>query len=101
MKDNQTRANGVCRRCRCNEAAAADARTVGLLDEFLAGIYTCCQVVHWADEQWLAWQEAGGQDRKVPEEVARPLEVEPDALFVPVLVRKRKSPADPKIRRSP
>ena len=88
MDDNQTRINGVCRRCGCTEAiAAADARAVGFLDEFLAGNHTCCQVVQWADEQWLAWQEAGREDGKPPEEVTSPLEFELNAVFVPV--RKR------------
>jgi hypothetical protein len=89
MEDDQTRINGVCRRCGCTEAlAAADARAVGSLDEFLAGIYTCCQVVQWADEQWVAWQEAACEDGKPAEEVTRPLEFQPDVQFVPVRVRK-------------
>lgn len=63
MENDQTRLNGVCRRCGCNEALAlADARAVGFQDEFLAGIYTCCQVVQWADEQWVAWQDAARED---------------------------------------
>jgi hypothetical protein len=91
MEDDQARINGICRRCGCTEGiAAADARAVGFLDEFLAGSYTCCQVVQWADEQWLAWQEAASEDGKPVEEVTRPLEFEAEALFVPVRVRKPK-----------
>jgi hypothetical protein len=91
MEDDQTRINGICRRCGCTEAlAAADARALGCLDEFLAGIYTCCQVVQWADEQWIAWQEASCEDGKPIEEVTGPLEIEPDSLLVPVRVRKPK-----------
>jgi hypothetical protein len=91
MEEDQTKINGVCRRCGCSEAlAAADARAVGFLDEFMAGIYTCCQVAQWADEQWLAWLEAAYQDGKPAEVVTSPLELEPEALFVPVRVRKPK-----------
>ena len=97
MENDQTRLNGVCRGCGCNEALAlADARAVGFQDEFLAGIYTCCQVVQWADEQWVAWQDAAREDGRGPEEVTRPLEVGPDAAFVPVLVRKPRFPLGPK-----
>ena len=98
MEDDQTRVNGICRRCGCTEPqAAADARAIGLLGEFLDGTYSCCQVVHWADEQWLAWLEAGREDGKAPEEIVSPIEIEADAQFVPVHVRKRKSSADPKL----
>jgi hypothetical protein len=95
MKDDQASVKGICRRCGCKEAmAAADARAVGLLEEFLAGNLTCCQVVQWADEQWLAWQEAGREDGKSPEEVTSLLEVQPDALLVPVCVKKLRSAID-------
>ena len=89
MENNQTRINGVCRSCGCTGAlAAADARAIGLLDEFLAGKYTCCQVVQWADEQWLAWHNAGLTDGKKPEEVTSALEIDPDEVFVHVRRRK-------------
>jgi hypothetical protein len=95
MQDDQTRIDAVCMRCGCKEARAAeDARALGLLEDFLVGIYTCCQIVQWADEQWLAWQEAGHEDGKEPEEVTRPLEIEMDTLFVPVRVRRPKPPTD-------
>ncbi|MBV8553455.1 MAG: hypothetical protein JOY54_19330 [Acidobacteriaceae bacterium] len=81
---------GICRRCGCTEAqAAADARVLGFLDEFHAGIYTCCEVVQWADEQWLAWRQAGVEDGKPADEVTRPLEVEQsEAVFVHVRMRR-------------
>jgi hypothetical protein len=97
MQNDDSRMDGVCRNCGSKEAtAAADARALGLLEEFLAGDYSCCQIVQWADEQWLAWQDAGREDGKAFEEVTRPLEIEPDIL-VPVRVRKRKSPEDPRV----
>jgi hypothetical protein len=37
---------------------------LGLVRELQRGIYTCCQIVAWADEQWLAWAEAARQDGK-------------------------------------
>jgi hypothetical protein len=89
MEQDQ-RVNGVCRGCGCSQAqAAADAKAVGLEDEFQAGEYTCCQVVQWADEQWLAWREAAMSDGKAPEDATRLLEIEESELFVPVHVRRR------------
>jgi hypothetical protein len=40
----------------------ADAKTLGLLEEFQAGLHRCCDIVRWADEQWLAWFDAEAQD---------------------------------------
>lgn len=89
MEDDRTRINGLCKGCGCNEAqATADARALGFEDEFQAGIYNCCQVVQWADEQWFAWLEAAEADGKTAEEVTRPLEIGgPETLFVPVYIR--------------
>jgi hypothetical protein len=98
MQDDQRTVDCVCRRCGCKQAdAAEDARALGLLEGFRAGDYTCCQVVQWADEQWLAWREAGLEDGKDPEEVTRPLEIETDAVFVPVRVRSQQLPTDPNV----
>jgi hypothetical protein len=42
--------------CGCTTShAAADALALGFQEEFETGAYTCCQLVAWADEQWLAW----------------------------------------------
>jgi hypothetical protein len=92
MGNEQLMINGLCRHCGCNQAqAAADARALGFEEEFASGIYTCCQVVQWADEQWLAWLNAAEQDGKLPEEdVTRPLEIsEPAREYVHVRSRKR------------
>jgi len=55
----------ICRFCGCTESQArADAMVLGLNDEFERGLYSCCQLVAWADEQWLAWTEAALEDGK-------------------------------------
>ena len=54
---------GKCKNCGCTESqAVADAKTLGLQEEFQRGIYTCCQIAGWAHEQWSAWFEATQQD---------------------------------------
>jgi hypothetical protein len=90
MGDNQSIINGLCRHCGCNQAqASADARALGLEQEFASGLYTCCQVVEWADEQWLAWINAAEQDGKTAEHITRPIEIsEPADEFVRVRSRK-------------
>jgi hypothetical protein len=90
MRDNQAIINKLCRHCGCNQTqAAADARVLSFEEEFASGIYTCCQVVQWADEQWLAWLEAAEQDGKMAEDVTRPLEInEPAPEFVHIRSRK-------------
>jgi hypothetical protein len=92
MGDNQPIINALCRYCGCNQVqAAADARALGLEEEFASGTYTCCQVVHWADEQRLTWLNAAEQDGKMGEHVIRPLEVsEPAREFVYVRSRRPK-----------
>ena len=99
MNEHQTTHDPVCRRCGSREgAAAADAKAIGLLDEFLSGTHTCCQVVQWADEQWDAWQQAAREDGKAPEEVTRRLEIEPDAALPLVRVRKSRAPSEKESR---
>lgn len=92
MGDKQPIINGLCRNCGCDQAqAVADAWVLGFEEEFASGIYTCCQVVQWADEQWLAWLNAAEQDGKVAEDVTRPLEIsEPAREFAHVRSRKPK-----------
>jgi hypothetical protein len=71
----------------------ADARTLGLQKELQCGIYTCCQIAAWADEQWLAWVEAAEEDGKPVDDVTRPLEfVETEAELVPVRLRRPQDP---------
>jgi hypothetical protein len=93
MQEDNARTHNACRFCGCTRAlAAADARALGLLEDFLAGVYTCCQVVQWADEQWVAWQDAGQQDGKPVERITSPLEIAPEESLVPVRLKKQKPP---------
>ncbi|HEY6988868.1 MAG TPA: hypothetical protein VH369_10815 [Bryobacteraceae bacterium] len=79
----------VCRFCGCTESQArADARVLGLVDEFESGLHGCCQLVAWADEQWLAWMEAASEDGKPVDKVTKPLEIV-EAEPEPVVIRVR------------
>jgi hypothetical protein len=90
MGDNQPIIGGLCRHRGCNQVqAAADARALGFEEEFASGTYSCCQVVQWVDEQWLAWLNASEEDDKKAEDVTRPLGIgEPTREFVHVRLRK-------------
>jgi len=78
----------ICRQCGCTESqAAGDASVLGFEDEFRTGVYSCCQVVAWADEQWLAWAEAAAEDGKSEEEATKPLEILECPGLVPVRLR--------------
>jgi hypothetical protein len=86
----------VCRYCGCKPSQArADAKTLGLQEEFQRGLYTCCQVVAWADEQWLAWVEAAEADGSPVEQATQPLEyADPELVFVPVRRCPRPEPPE-------
>jgi hypothetical protein len=82
-------AMNICRFCGCTESQArADAMVLGLNDEFERGLYSCCQLVAWADEQWLAWIDAASEDGKPVDKATKPLEIN-EAEPEPVLVRLR------------
>jgi hypothetical protein len=67
--------NYLCRSCGSTRfQALADARTIGFQRELQNGVFTCCQIVAWADEQWLAWVEAAQQDGKSVDDVTSPLQ---------------------------
>jgi hypothetical protein len=75
----------ICRNCGSTTSqAAADALVLGFQDEFQAGKYSCCQVVAWADEQWLAWAEAAAEDGRSEEEVTKRLEIMDCPGLVPI-----------------
>ena len=71
------------------------ARTLGLQQELEIGIYTCCQISAWADEQWLAWFEATQEDsRLVDNMTGRPQFDDSDieGVLVPIRLRQRQVP---------
>ena len=76
--------------CGCTESQViADAKTLGIQQEFESGIYTCCQVEEWAQEQWSAWVEATRQDAGQADEGMNGSELdEPEATLVPVRLRR-------------
>jgi len=95
MKNGQKEVSTACRLCGCNAAqAAAHARAVGLENDFQNGIYTCCQVAQWADEQWLVWIQAAAEDIQPTDDVTLSLKAaESQPTFVPVRIRRPQSPA--------
>jgi hypothetical protein len=87
---------GKCARCgRTESQITSDAKTLGLLQEFQSGVYSCCQIVKWADEQWLAWFEATQEDSTVVDKTADEAqvdEVKGEGVLVPVRSRRRQVP---------
>jgi hypothetical protein len=83
-----------CTSCgRSESQIIADAKALGLQQEVQSGIYTCCQISEWADEQWSAWFEAAHEDATYADEVTRRHrfgEVEP--ALVPVRFQRRQVP---------
>ena len=71
----------------------ADAKALGLLQEFQCGRYTCCQISEWADEQWLAWSKAAHEEANSadePDSLRCPEGAEP--FLVPVRLRRPQVP---------
>jgi len=67
--------NNQCAKCgRMESEIAGDARRLGLLSELQQGLYTCCQISEWADEQLSAWLEAMYQDAQLFDEIGGPNE---------------------------
>jgi hypothetical protein len=83
-----------CEKCgRAESQITADAKTLGLVQELQSGVYTCCQISEWADEQWLAWLEATQEDNKDDNDVTiRPEFGETDVVLVPVRLRRQQVP---------
>lgn len=86
--------SNICSGCGCTESLAlAHAKALGFLLEFQSGIYTCCQIAEWADEQWSAWFEATQEYGKSVENVTRPPELdEGEAVLIPVRFHRRQVP---------
>jgi hypothetical protein len=76
-----------CESCgRSASQVLTDAKALGLHQELQSGIYTCCQISQWADEQWSAWFQATGEDAIPADEMIKP----PDfSATEPVLVHVR------------
>jgi hypothetical protein len=91
MEDDHIGEIGVCRRCGCSQSQAmANARGLDFQTEFQDGIYSCCQLMEWTKEQWLAWLEAGREELH-KKEIKRPLESgEFEEQLLPVRIRTRK-----------
>src|SRR3954452_22099984 len=84
----------TCPTCRHSESqAVVEAKTLGLMQEFQSGIYTCCQIAEWALEQSLAWFEATRDCRKPDQNATRLLgSDEMDSVLVPVRTRRPQVP---------
>jgi hypothetical protein len=80
----------ICRACGYTECQAiADAKTLGLQQEFESGIYACCQIAEWADEQWRAWFEATQEDADhADKQIGRPEFADAEPVLVPVRFRR-------------
>ena len=84
--------NNICKLCgRTETEAIADARTLGLEEELQNGVYNCCQIAEWADEQALAWFEAAHADSQCAEYIAPP-QAEEQPVFVLVRARRPQVP---------
>ena len=76
--------------CECTESqVSVDVKNLGLLREFESGLYSCCQITAWADEQWLAWFEALAQDGKLADDGTTG---DRDVVFLPVHLRRKQCP---------
>jgi len=84
----------ICTSCgRTESQTIADANTLGLLQELRSGVYTCCQISEWADEQWSAWFEATQEDMKrFDGTISSPDFDDKEEVFVPVRRRQQQVP---------
>jgi hypothetical protein len=84
----------TCGTCGRRESqAVADARSLGLGKELESGIYTCCQIALWADEQALAWLEATQADGNGANDATGVAEQgELEAMLVPIRLRRSQVP---------
>jgi hypothetical protein len=84
----------TCMNCgRTQSQVIADAKTLGLLQEFEGGLYSCCQIMEWADEQCRAWFEALAQDGKLADDRTTGHDVDDsDIMLVPVHLRRKQVP---------
>ena len=85
-----------CLKCgRTQSQITSDAKSLGLLREFQTDVYTCCQIVAWADEQSSAWFEATQEDNRRVNRMTDTTEFyssEIEGALVPVRLRRRQVP---------
>ena len=81
----------TCRICDSTEPQAiANAKALGLEQEFQGGMYSCCQVAKWAHEQSLAWLEAGHENSApAPDLTKLPESPQTETALVPVRLRRQ------------
>jgi hypothetical protein len=79
-----------CDGCGCTKSQAmADAKTLGIEQEFQSGVYTCCQIADWAEEQWSAWAQATREDADYLDEGSTSAELDSEeAVLVPIRFRR-------------
>lgn len=81
-----------CRLCGCTESQTiADAKTLGLQRGLQVGLYTCCQIAAWADEQLLAWLEAAREDSKSADAITQPLQRDATKAFAPITKQRTRN----------
>ncbi|MBV8571991.1 MAG: hypothetical protein JO319_15340 [Acidobacteriaceae bacterium] len=81
----------ICTVCGYSESKViAGARLLGLEADFRSGLYSCCQIAQWADEQSAAWLEAMQQDQDAASARKNAVEsVDPEAAVVYVRRRRK------------
>lgn len=84
-KKEQVEALQLCRGRQTQ--AQADAKALGLEQEFEAGVYSRSQLKQWAGEQWLVWLEAAAEDRRASEQTE-----DLEAQMVPIRTRNLRRP---------
>ena len=86
--------NAKCMNCgRIESQINADAKTLGLLQELQSGVYTCCQISKWADEQWSAWFEAiEGDSKSIDDVTSSPDCDDCELVLVPLRFRQQQVP---------
>jgi|HubBroStandDraft_1064217.scaffolds.fasta_scaffold04640_5 hypothetical protein len=83
----------ICRICDSTEPQAiANAKALGLEQEFQGGMYSCCQVAKWANEQSLAWLEAAHENATPAHDLTKQAESpQTEAALVPVRFRRQQT----------
>jgi hypothetical protein len=82
-----------CENCgRTRSQVLADAKSLGLSEEFQSFVYSCCQISEWADEQWLAWFQATREDLEHLDDLTLRRRTSGGAVLVPVRFKQPQVP---------